>query len=98
MTPDDAKVRTIPQRMANVRAHAAERAADSRAARQREPRFWMALYVIASIVVAFGHDLVGGPFFEFAFAWMLAVPMLVLALLLPFCAFGLALGVIGGRR
>lgn len=98
MTPDDAKVRTIPVRMANVRALAAKRAADYRAARQGEPYPWMAMYMIVSIVAAFGHDLVGGPFFEFAFTWILAVPMLVLALLLPFCVFGLALGMIGGRR
>jgi hypothetical protein len=49
------------------------------------------------LLVAAGHDFIGGPLFEHAFTYLLLLPMLALVLLLPACAFGLLLGLLGRR-
>lgn len=49
------------------------------------------------LLVAAGHDFIGGPLFEHAFTYLLLLPMLALVLILPVCAFGLLLGLLGRR-
>lgn len=58
---------------------------------------WMRWYAMLMLLVAAGHDFIGGELFENAFTYLLLLPMLALILLLPLCAFSLLLGLLGRR-
>lgn len=49
------------------------------------------------LLVAAGHDFIGAPLFKHAFTYLLLLPMLALVPLVPVCAFGLPLGLLGRR-